>query len=234
MVITFSKVSKNTNKWLLLCKLCGKIIVGGKVVESKATVGFQNLILTENLFKTYLIEITLHNYLASWKQQHKKYKKYRKEEFYYDGFMYNLQNSSHSVLYIFDYKYDDRQTKRRIYNMQNFISRHCLDSEITNSSISYLILNKTNSKCIDTISYVKDFEINILQEISIIKPTMIICCGCYEVVSNIFEKYGNSDVLSAIKNIPRLEMLPPAFKIKDKWFQLHFEDKYFRMFGWNI
>ena len=150
--------------------------------------------------------------------------------------MWNLINSSssHSILYIFDYNYNDRQSRRRLNGMQSFISRHSIDSEINNSSISRLILNKTNSKCIDTIKYVQDFEEYILFEIAIIKPTIIIACGCYEIISNIFEKYIENEFLSAIKNIPILEMLPPTFKIKDKWFQLHFEDTYFRMFGWNI
>lgn len=204
-------------------------------MKSQLTTRFQSLAQSERL-TPFEMEITLHNYLATWKSQHKKYKKYRKEEFYYDGFMWSLINSSssHSILYIFDYNYSDRQSRRRLNNMQSFISRHSIDSEIKNSSISRLILNKTNSKCIDTIKYVQDFAEYILLEIAIIKPTMIIACGCYEIISNIFEKYIENEFLSAIKNIPILEMLPPTFKIKDKWFQLHFEDAYFRMFGWNI
>lgn len=204
-------------------------------MKSQLKPRFQSLAQSERL-TPFNMEITLHNYLATWKSQHKKYKKYRKEDFCYDGFMWNLINSSssHSILYVFDYNYSDRQSRRRLSNMQSFISRHSIDSEINNSSVSRLILNKTNSKCIDTIKYVQDFEEYILLEIAIIKPTMIIACGCYEIISNIFEKYVKSDVLSAIKNIPILEMLPPTFKTRDKYFQLHFEDAYFRMFGWNI
>lgn len=198
-------------------------------MKSQLTSRFQSLAQIERL-TPFNTEITLHNYLASWKYQHKKYKKYRKEDFYYDGFMWNLTNSSHSILYIFDYNYNDRQTRRRLSNMQSFISRHSIDSEINNSSVSRLILNKTNSKCIDTIKYVQDFEEYILLEIAIIKPTMIIACGCYEMISNIFEKYIKSNVLSAIKNIPILEMLPPTFRVKDKYFQLHFEYVYFKQF----
>ena len=204
-------------------------------MKNQLTTRFQSLAQSKRL-SPFDTEITLHNYLATWKSQHKKYKKYRKEDFCYDGFMWNLINSSssHSILYIFDYNYNDRQSRRRLNGMQSFISRHSIDSEINNSSISRLILNKTNSKCIDTIKYVQDFEEYILFEIAIIKPTIIIACGCYEIISNIFEKYIENEFLSAIKNIPILEMLPPTFKIKDKWFQLHFEDTYFRMFGWNI
>ena len=154
MFLAFRKVSKNTNKRLLLCQLCGKIIVGGKVVKSQLTTKFQSLAQSERL-TPFDMEITLHNYLATWKSQHKKYKKYRKEDFCYDGFMWNLTNSSHSILYIFDYNYSDRQSRRRLNNMQDFISRHSIDSEIKNSSISRLVLNKTNSKCIDTIKFRK-------------------------------------------------------------------------------
>ena len=233
MVLAFRKISKNTNKWLLLCKLCGKIIVGGKVVKSQLTTRFQSLAQSERLtpFNTQMI---LYNYLVTWKHQHRKYKKYRKEDFYYDGFMWNLTNSSHSILYIFDYKYDDRHTRKRLWNMQEFISKHCFDSEINSSSISRLVLNKTNSKCIDTLSYINDFKEYILLEIAIIKPTIIVACGCYDVISNMLEQLNNESFLSAIKNIPILEMLPPTFKTNDKYFQLHFENVYFRKFGWNI
>lgn len=204
-------------------------------MKSQLTTRFQSLAQIERL-TPFNMEITLHNYLATWKSQHKKYKKYRKEDFCYDGFMWNLINSSssHSILYVFDYNYSDRQSRRRLSNMQSFISRHSIDSEINNSSVSRLILNKTNSKCIDTIKYVQDFEEYILLEIAIIKPTMIIACGCYDIVNKMFQKYNKSDILSAIKYTPLLEMLPPTFHVKDKLFQLHFEYTYFSQFGWNV
>lgn len=209
-------------------------------MESQDITRFQTFAVKENeiQLKTCLtpfnIQLQLHNYLARWQNQHRKYKKYRKEDFYFDGFMYNLKQSSNSILYVFDYKYSDRQSMRRIYSIQDFISKHSIDPEINNSSISYLILNKTNSRCIKTLDYVNDFEKNIIEEIALIKPTMIICCGCYDIVNKMFQKYNKSEILSAIKNIPLLEMLPSTFQIKNKMFQLHFEYVYFKQFGWNV
>ena len=212
-------------------------------MESQATTMFQHFTIKEskelenllaNYFQPYNVKLQLHRFLVDWKSKHKKYKQYRKEDFCYDGFMYDIKSSSHSILYVFDYKYEDRQTMRRIWKMQNFISKHCFNTNITNNSTSYIVLNKTNSKCIDTKSYVKNFEKYILQEIAIIRPTMIICCGCYDTVSALFQKYSKSEILSAIKYTPLLEMLPLTLQVKDKLFQLHFEYVYFRKFGWNI
>lgn len=197
-------------------------------MESQATTSFQ--LFTENKSK----DIELHNYLAQWKNKHNRNKYYRKEDFCYDGFMYNVCSNNKNILYIFDYKYNDRQSMNRVWKMQGFISKHCLVDNITIDSISYLILNKTNSKCIDTKKYVKNFEKQILGEICLISPTMIVCCGCYEIVENLFSKYNKSCFLSAIKYIPIIDMLPPTIKVSSKLYQLHFEYLYFRKFGWNI
>lgn len=179
-------------------------------------------------------ELKLYSHLVQWKHKHNKYKKFRREDFCYDGFMFNLKTNSHSILYVFDYKYSDRHSRRRLYKMQEFISKHCFDKEITNNSTSTLILNKTNSKCIDTQSYVSIFEKYILEEIAIIKPTMIICLDCYDVVSNLFQKYNNSNILSAIKYMPIVDIPPINQNVNDRFFQLYFEYVYFRKFGWNI
>lgn len=191
-------------------------------MENQAITSFQN-------FSTELI---LHSHLVKWKQKQLKCKKYRKETFIYDGFMYS-NSKTHTVLYIFDYKYEDRCTRKRLLKMQNFISRHSFDTTINTSSTTYLILNKTNSKCVDTKNYVSQFEQYILEEINILQPVMIICMGCYDIVNNIFQNHKNSEFLSAIKT-PILKMLPPTFKTTEKMYQLHFEDLYFRKFGWNI
>lgn len=133
--------------------------------------------VTTRVREAWEIEIILHNFLADWKAKHNKVRKYRIEDFCYDGFTYNLssQSSTHSILYIVDYKYNDRQSRRRIGNMQYFISKHCLDENISHSSSSFIILNKTNSRCVDTAEYVKKFEKQILEEINIIRPTIIVC-----------------------------------------------------------
>lgn len=206
-------------------------------MESQAIQGFQaitNEEVFENYAKSYNKEIVLHNYLAQWKAKHNKNRKYRRYDFYYDGFMYDPKFNCHNVLYIFDYKYNDRQSIRRISRMQNFISKHCLDSHINSSSISYILLNKTNSKCSNTKEYVKTFEKYILQEINIIEPTIIVCCGCYDIVSKLFKDYQESCFLSAIKNIPLVNMLPIDVKVSNKLFQLHFEYFYLNLCGWDI
>lgn len=197
-------------------------------MESQATTSFQ-------LFrKSKLKEIELHNYLAQWKSKHNRNKHYRKEDFCYDGFMYDTNCSNQSILYVFDYKYNDRQSMNRVWKMQRFISKHCLDDNITIDSISYLILNKTNSRCIDTKRYVKNFEKYILGEIDLLSPSIIVCCGCYDIVKDLFRKYEKSCFLSDIKYIPIIDMLAPRTEVSNRLYQVHFEYVYFRKFGWNI
>lgn len=185
-------------------------------------------------FQPYNLELELYRHLVYWKHKHNKYKQFKREDFCIDGFMCNVQNNSHTILYVFDYKYSDRQARRRMYKMQNFISNHCFDKNINISSTSTLILNKTNSKCVSTESYVKKFEKYILQEMSIIRPTIIVAIGCYDIVSNLFQKYKKSDILSAIKYIPIIDIPPINLNVSDKLYQVHFEYVYFRKFGWNI
>lgn len=193
---------------------------------------FQNVFVT--CFQPYNAEMELYRHLVQWKHKHNKYRQFKREDFCYDGFMFNVKTNSHSILYVSDYQYNDRHSRRRLYKMQDFISKHCFDNEIHNHSTSNLILNKTNSKCINTESYVKIFEKEILQEISIIRPTIIICLGCYDVISNLFQKHENNNVLSAIKNIPIIDIPSINTSVNDRFFQLYFEYVYFRKFGWNI
>ncbi len=197
-------------------------------MEGQYTTSFQ--LSTKNRIK----EIELHNYLSQWKNKHNRNRYYKKEDFCYDGFMYNTDSNAQNILYIFDYKYNDRQSINRIWKMQRFISKHCLDYNITVDSISYLILNKTNSKCIDTKEYVKNFEKQILGEIELLSPSIIVSCGCYKIVKELFNKYNKSRLLSAINHIPIIDMLPPTIQVSSKLYQLHFEYLYFRKFGWNI
>lgn len=88
---------------------------------------------------------------------------------------------------LFDYKDEDRHARKRMRNMQDFIVRHFFDKEINNSSATYFVLNKTSSKCVNTKEYVKKFEKYILEEIEIIRPTLIVCLGCYEIVNSLFQ-----------------------------------------------
>lgn len=208
-------------------------------MESQAITRFQTFSTEEitklqNLLATYFqpcnVELKLYSHLVQWKHKHNKCKYFRREGFIEDGFNFNVQSSSHSILYIFDYKYDNRQTRRRLYKMQEFISKHCFDSEIKNYSTSTLILNKTNSLCINTESYVKRFSTYIIKEIEILHPSAIVCMGTYDIVSKLFKKYKNNEILSAIKYIPIIDMLPPNIKVNDKIFQLHWEFVWFSKF----
>lgn len=184
-------------------------------------------------FQPYDKYLKLHSLLVTWKHKHKKYKKFR-DDFCYDGFLTYPTSNYHSILYVFDYKDDDRHARRRMRNMQDFIVRHSFDKEINNSSATYLVLNKTNSKCVNTKEYVKKFEKYILEEIEIIRPTLIVCLGCYEIVNSLFQKYSKNEILSAIKNTPIIDIPPIKLNVNDRLFQLHFEYVYFKVFGWNI
>jgi hypothetical protein len=242
-VIAFRKVSIFTTKHLFYYVNYGKIIVGGKVVESQVITRFQtisrkqekelkSLIIT--YFQQYDTRLQLHSHLARWKGVQGKIRLYRKEEFCYDGYLCDLKSKAHTIMYITDYKYNDRQSRRRLNQMQSFISRHCFDSEISFGSISHLILNKTNSKCVNTDYYVKNFENYILQEINIIRPTIIVALGCSDIVQKLFDDNKENENLSAISNTPIVDMLPLTTKVNDHLFQAHFEYIYFRKFGWNI
>ena len=162
--------------------------------------------------------------LRKWENKQRKTKKYKHEKFFHDGFL--SERTKNTVLYIINNK---RKFMKKVYNMQRYIMKNSI-VDIGIDDVSYMFLNKTLSNIVNINEYSKKYTDFITNEINIIRPILIICCGNFEIVDKILHNKRKEELTKDIKYIPLLDMFPVDMPMSQKEYQLWFEYTYYQKF----
>lgn len=179
---------------------------------------FNNL---DNVFSEFFPRVNRHIQLnillRKWEEKQRRSKKYWNESFNHDGFL--SEDTYNNILYIIN---DKRTFFRLEYEMQRYIKKNSIGS-FSNSNVSYMFLDKTNSQIVNKNEYSKKYKDFILQEINVIRPILIIVCdGNYDILYNMIHDKRNEELTKGIKYVPIINMSPLDMKTTPKKFYLSY------------
>ena len=172
--------------------------------------------------------IQLNILLRKWEEKQKRSKKYWNETFNHDGFLTN--DTYNNVLYIIN---DKRTFFKLEYEMQNYIMKNSLIS-FSNINSSYMYINKTNNKNININEYSKRYKKQILAELNILKPVLIVVLdNSCNLIRDILRDKRNVAMTKEIRYTPILNLSPLDMSVATKretllWFKFLFDQQYGR------